>query len=180
MIWIMINVKGTEYIKKTPSNTYHIVKRLNGKCKHFGTYKTLSEAINVRDKLISDGEFDRKVETKTGEDYIHLTNYGTFFVSKSVNGKSKHFGTFKTLKEAIEFRDYCVWNDWNVESKRLYNTNELFKYIGKHHSGHYYVYKDIGKKREYFGTFNSLDDAVCERNNLLECNWDFDLLVEML
>lgn len=41
------------YIRKTSNNKYEICKSLNGKLKYFGRYNTISEAVKVRDKLIS-------------------------------------------------------------------------------------------------------------------------------
>lgn len=38
----------------------------------------------------------------------------SFQLKKCVNGKSKHFGSFKTLEEAIKARDELIKNNWGM------------------------------------------------------------------
>ena len=45
--------------------------------------------------------------------YIYLVGK-SFQLKKSVNGKTKHFGTFKTLEEAIKARDELIKNNWRT------------------------------------------------------------------
>lgn len=47
------------YIRKTPSKSYSIVKLVNGEHVYFGSYKDENEAIIIRDELIKCG-WDKK------------------------------------------------------------------------------------------------------------------------
>lgn len=174
----MNSVPGTELIKPNGKG-YSINRTEQGKFVYYGTYPTLIVALMVRDKFICCGwpEFHSKHKNNPGKFiYPHGNN---FVVTHKICGITKHFGTFKSLSEAEKFRDYCVKYDWNIEPKRVVSRHYLPKYINKSPCGSYYIYKNLKDKTEHFGTFRTLDEAVSERNKLIECDWDYDLLVEM-
>ena len=51
-------------------------------------------------------------KSSTGERYITHNRYG-YHVRKKVNGKTRHFGVYPTLKEAVRVRDYCIKYGWH-------------------------------------------------------------------
>ncbi len=51
-------------------------------------------------------------ETSTGQTYISRTSKGTYFIRKTVNGKYRHFGTYRTLEDAVLVRDYLIKHGW--------------------------------------------------------------------
>lgn len=95
---------------------------------HYGWYDNIRDALHDRDMLESCdwdlGEFvyiekenkyknmilppkelDRQMQ------YVYKAN-GGFRIQKKLNGELKHFGYFKTLKEALEKRDWLIENNW--------------------------------------------------------------------
>ncbi|MBR3213186.1 MAG: hypothetical protein IKF79_01605 [Methanosphaera sp.] len=98
-------------------------------------------------------------------------------VQKRIDGKTCHFGTGRTLIEALMIRDWCVMNNWEKSYPMPHSTGE--KYIRKL-QGYYCIQKIVNGKFEHFGSFKTLEDAVKERDLLIQCNWDFDALCEGL
>ena len=85
--------------------------------------------------------------------------------------RRKHLGTGRTLIEALMMRDWCREHGW---SKFISPT----RYIQRDEN-HWKVYKDLPEGRVHFGSFPSLELAQRERDLLIKCDWDWDLLVEM-
>ena len=103
------------YIYKR-NGLYFIKKHINGEYKWFKGSKSLKEAVEYRDKLIKNNWVDNgqlKIEELDDTRYIYLVGK-SFQLKKSVNGKTKHFGTFKTLVEAIKARDELIKNNWGM------------------------------------------------------------------
>lgn len=105
--------------------------------------------------------------------YIYLTNNSKYELRKRVNGKLTYFGVFNTLDDAKRYREYCMRYDWNVDP-----YYPKMKYITRQ-DGRYYIVKTINGKKELFGSFDNLEDAIFERDLCVSCDWDMDLLVEM-
>lgn len=83
--------------------------------------------------------------------------------------KNRRLGTARTLIEALMMRDWCVANGWRKFAggmRYLYfcPTNRLW-----------YIHKD----NVHHGCFKRLEDAMHERDCLVQCDWDYDLLVEL-
>ena len=67
---------------------------INDACKHFNcSFKELFDYADNR--------------------YIYLVGK-SFQLKKSVNGKQRYFGTFKTLEEAIKACDELIKNNWRM------------------------------------------------------------------
>ena len=82
---------------------------------YFGTYDTLEEALEKRDQLLKEGELVSKMKKKDTR-HINMTNTGKYVIRKMINGKIEHFGTFNTLEDAIDERDYLESIDWDYEN----------------------------------------------------------------
>lgn len=96
--------------------------------------------------------------------------------------KQKTCGFYNIKSEAEERVKFLKKHDWDLKhskitGRRNYTGNEL-KYIYKSHDT-YQIHKILDGSIYHFGTFNSLDEAKKERDLLIKCNWDYDLLVEM-
>ena len=104
-----------KYIRKR-NGLYYIQKHINGELKCFNGSKSLKEAVELRDKLIENNWRDNgQLGITELDDTRYIYSSGkSFMLKKSVNGKSKHFGTFKTLEEAIKARDELIMNNWGV------------------------------------------------------------------
>ena len=95
---------------------YYILKSINGEYKYFKGSSSLKEAVEYRDKLIKnnwcdDGQLG--IEELDDNRYIYSVGK-SFQLKKYINGKYKHFGTFKTLEEAIKARDELIKNNWGM------------------------------------------------------------------
>lgn len=104
-----------KYICKR-NGLYYIQKHINGELKCFKSSKSLKETIEFRDKLIENNWHDNRqlrIEELDDNRYIYR-NGKSFQLKKSVNGKQRYFGTFKTLEEAINARDELIKNNWGM------------------------------------------------------------------
>ena len=104
-----------KYIQKR-NGSYFIQKHINGEFKCFKGSKSLKETVELRDKLIENNWRDNG---QLGIEEIDDTRYiysvaNSFQLKKYINGKTKHFGTFKTLEEAIKARDELIKNNWRT------------------------------------------------------------------
>lgn len=158
------NDKEDRYIQQLKGK-FCIYKQVNGSRIYFGSFDTFEEAVNHRDYCENHGWSEECVVKKVDanpERYIKTNRY-----SFSVVHKSFTYGNFKTMEEAIECRDYCEEHDW---SKDCLPDNTM-KHIRKR-GNNYAIVKQIGEKHVYFGSFNSLQEAVNHRDYCVAENWD--------
>ena len=104
-----------KYIRKR-NGLYYIQKHINGELKHFKGSKSLKETIELRDKLIENNWRDNGqsgIEELDDTRYIYSVG-NSFQLKKYIKGKTKHFGTFKTLEEAIKVRNELIKNKWRT------------------------------------------------------------------
>lgn len=170
----MRNIPGTEYIQKDSScGRYHVVYQRTYK----GHFKTLIGALMIRDWCQANNwEVYPYQDTISKQKYIHKFK-DVWGVGKRVNGKMKYYGFFKELSDAIEYRDYIVHKGWS--SNHMYNkvfSNPL-KYIRKTTHG-YMVNAYINQKMTYFGTYNTLENAIEVRDLAIKYDGDWDLMCE--
>ena len=104
-----------KYIYKR-NGLYYIRKCINGEFKCFKGSNSLKETVEFRDKLIENNWRDNgQLGIEELDDIRYIYSVGkSFQLKKSVNGKSRHFGTFKTLEEAIKARDELIKNNWRM------------------------------------------------------------------
>ena len=95
---------------------YYILKSIDGEYKYFKGSTSLKEAVAFRDKLIENNWRDNgelKIEELEDNRYIYSVG-NSFQLKKYIKGKTKHFGTFKTLEEAIKARNELIMNNWGM------------------------------------------------------------------
>ena len=62
-----------------------------------------------------------KTVVKRGGNPTFIAPVGNkFLIRKTVNGSTKHFGTYMTLNEAVKVRDYCERHGWIKENLDKY------------------------------------------------------------
>ena len=93
------------------------------------------------------------------------------------NGKIKRLATARTLIEALMIRDWCKENDWKPFIHRS-------KFIQKQPYGGYQIYKhfkqkDGSYKKHCFGCYNTIEDAIEERDLLIKYDWDFEAVCSL-
>ena len=103
------------YIYKR-NGLYFIQKHINGELKCFKSSKSLKETVEFRDKLIENNWRDKgQLGIVELDDNRYIYSVGkSFQLKKYINGKTKHFGTFKTLEEAIKARNELIMNNWGM------------------------------------------------------------------
>ena len=96
--------------------------------------------------------------------YIHKTPNGTYTIVKSINGKMKAFGTYKSFSEACRIRDCLIERNWKPLPKTdEYYQKEYYKSIGK--SGERYKVRWIDR---YAGTVDTIEEALYFRDIVAE------------
>lgn len=103
------------YIRSSPDG-YIVTKVIDGELKYFGTYSTRPEAIAARDKLVANNwEIYEEMDEEEEYDINIYLKGDVFTVKKEFDGKFEIFGTFYDSIEAINFRNLCIRQNWNVE-----------------------------------------------------------------
>lgn len=148
---------------------YKIQKYSNGKNRYYGTYRTIIEALMARDKCIH-GEWKN---TKEKKPFIHIykISNGYYQIIRRYKGKLRSYGVYRTLIEALMARDVCMqkkWQNYRVPAN-----------IHRGSNGGFVVEKTIDGVREYFGIYNTLEEAEAEVEVLRSVGWDFDLWCEV-
>ena len=166
-------VPGTEniYLKK---NGYYIVsKHLSNGDGFVGSFKTLIQALMARDwAMVNDWRHYPKKTTFTNEKYISYSG-SSYVVSKKIKGKTRYYGGFKSLSEAIKHRDYCMKKGWSSNC-RYVNEDRNIRRRGEV----YEVYYTLNGVCTYYGGYRSLEHAREIRDLCEKYDGDWDLMVE--
>ena len=177
---------GEKYITKI-NNKYSVKKTINGKTYSTPVFNTIEEAKEIRAKWKAHGwglEYYNKIKKECGYTYFnrntlphyYIKHNGKYDVKKRLNGKTVHFGRYDTEEEAKERVEFLKKHNWDEQyiQKRIYPTTYIYKTL----SNNYTVTKYLNGKKETFGTFKDLQDAINERNHCIECDWDWELICQ--
>ena len=172
--------KYGKYITRTANKRFSVSKELNGEIKRFGYYKSLDEAKMVRDNLVS-------ANWEMDEEYI-LPNLGIenvdfnigkvgrrYAVYKWEDSTCTIFGIYRTVRAAKKIKNRLVSkkkNDFDYLDKHrekdtrfIYRVNEYYR-----------ISKSINGELKNFGHYNTLEEAISVRNQLIKNNWDDSFL----
>ena len=137
----------------------------------------LQSYLQAEDKLewLDTNIILRHKERSTDERYIYrITNTGKYRVSKynSLLAKQCYYGEYDTLEEAIRERDKQAKNGWKIPSRKRkpYKHQKHLYAIHKTPNGTF----TIQKQGVHYGTYKTLEDAIEERDWLIENNWNYD------
>lgn len=110
--------------------------------------------------------------------YIEKTKEGYIRIRKSINGKVYNFGSYKSLGEAMEMRDYFERKGWDkcLGERLKYSTKPKYWTITR--TGKYIPQRRINGEIVYGCACNSLDECLEEVELLNKCGWDLDALCE--
>ena len=183
---IDLNQEDMKFISKN-GRKYMIYKTIKGERTHFGSFESLEEAIKERDFLVEnnwgfpEGE-EIGVPRKLGKYGRYIAAKDEYFtVHKYINGKYHDFGLLTSVDDAIRLRDVLIENDWDINKvpKELlitYNRNASDKrlYYIKHYGGKYIVSRMFDGDMRIFGTFDTKEEAIAERDYLIAVNWQVE------
>lgn len=113
-----------------------------------------------------DNDTDMKYIQK--RNHKHVVSYN---IRKWDGERMVFYGAFSSLQEAQEYRDFLIKNNWDTSLKKL--VERPLKYV-YHIQGKYDVIPIVDNKQIYVGRFNTLEDAIYERDRFLEAECDFD------
>ena len=80
---------------------------------------TLQDALQKKHELLQQGKLrplPRGQHRNPENRYITKTQSNTYAIRKMVNGYHQHFGTYKTLEDAREERDYLESIEWDYDN----------------------------------------------------------------
>ena len=180
----MKNVPGTECISWIKSQKKFIVsKRINGYQKFLGSHKSLICALMIRDWCEAHNyEKYPKSLNKTGEHHIIQINKDPmqkYTVYKIIDGHHVTFGSYPTLKEARNRRDECIAHDWGLNLIQKDPLRFIDFIIRKDGKIKYNVkHKENGSTVNY-GLFDTIHEAMYERDLLEQYNWDFEVICNL-
>lgn len=172
--------KYGKFIQKTNNKRFTIVRELNGEMKRFGYYKSLDEAIMVRDNLVSEN-WDMSEEfilSNLGIEKVDL-NIGKvgrkYAVYNWEDSKCIIFGIYRSHRAANKIRRRLISkkkNDYEFLDKYQEKDTKFIYRVGEY----YRVTKSIGGKLKNFGHYNTLDEAISVRDELIKNDWDDSFL----
>jgi len=85
-----------------------------------GSFNTEEEAREAHAKLLHDGVIQNKRRgrpiSREEDRYIKKNKSGTYRIQKSVHGVIGHYGTFRTIEDAREERDYLESIGWDYDN----------------------------------------------------------------
>ena len=117
----------------------------------------------------------------TESKFYTKTKSNTYAITKSIKNETIYYHTFKTREEAENAVKYLKKNNWD-KKRFIYDyldgEPERMKYIKRMPNGKYSIQKYINGEYSHFGTFDTLEEAIRERDICVECDWDYDLIVE--
>lgn len=172
----------TQYINLV-GDVFRVAKMIDGNLKTFGHYRTLDQAIEIRNKLM-DNNWDDSIIDLSRVDrirreknrYIHKHNDG-FTIFKRINGELINFGFFENFDDAVEYRNILEENNWVLDEDD--DIEEKFdEYIYVKSDGKFYLMNEINGEMRIFGIFDEPLDAIAARLDCIRANWDLPSMPE--
>ena len=162
----VVNIKanyGDYMISAKEIHSYLQNHTINDACKHFNC--SFKELVNYTKINEPSEENTPKYDMR----YIYKRN-GFYYILKSINGEYKYFKGSPSLKEAIEFRDKLIENNWRNDEQLGIEELDDNRYIYSV-ANSFQLKKYINGKTKHFGTFKTLEEAIKARNELIMNNW---------
>ena len=173
-----------EYISERRGK-FSVDRIFNDKKYNFGVFNTYEEALDKVDYLEEEGwpisinnDEDEAVIDKFGRKLNNIEkNSNKFTVFKFINNEKVIFGEFDSLDEAKQIRDNLIDNAW--ESMEPNDRSKYGKYIQKKNNK-FVVSRIYEGVNHTFGYFNTFDEALNCREELVATNWgDLNIPHEM-
>ena len=98
---------------KESNGVFYIFNEIDGKEVYFGQFLTVEEARRNKKMFIESGWDQSLVKGLNPEKKFIVSKGRRYSIVNTVNGKKRNFGTFNTLIEAQDKRDFLIENNWD-------------------------------------------------------------------
>lgn len=139
---------------------------------YYGSYATRKEAEEVEQTI--DSREPQREPIRPVEYYTNPSIYKRgdhYEINKTIQGKTHYLGSFTTYEEALSFYEKITINGIDGELNKEKPT-KLPRYIYKTKSNKYGIHKYNGRKQEYYGSYNTLEEAVEMVEKLEKYGWN--------
>lgn len=163
--------------------TFRINKSFDGTLYNFGKFDTLEDAELAREILINNNWNQFKIPDELYS-WRFFTEYNppmhAYEVINLIDDDFISFGFFKTIENAKLAIKILIENNWNSSKVPLYlyskNSNIRIHLRGQYKS--FSVVRKINGEITYYSTFDTMREAMIERNKLLLSNWEEEETLE--
>lgn len=154
---------------------FSVDRVFNDKKYNFGVFNSYEDALDKIDYLEEEGWpisvniGENELVDEFGRVLTNIEKYDdNFIVFKFIDGEKVIFGEFESLDEAVSIRDNLIDNAW--ESMEPNDRSKYGKYIQKSHNK-FVVVRVYNGVYHNFGYFDSFEEALECRENLVATNW---------
>ena len=169
----MRNIPSTKHISKHKEG-FQVEKQIEGKRKYFGYGRTLIEALMIKD-IVSANGWNKPINKLNPHRNVHRLQNGNYMITRKIKGKTRYYGHFLNLEDALEYRDFLDKHGWSTNNR--YNRNPHAG-ITLNKCGSYEVFHYHNGKNEYFGCYKTLEEAKEVKLLCKKYDGDWDLIVE--
>ena len=162
---------------------FKIQKVFEGELYNFGIFDTLADATTARDILIQNNWEDSLVP-----ETLYSWRFFTFYnpplngweIRNVIDTNLLSFGVFPSIENVKTAIKILIDNDWNSSNVPLdlYSKYSNIQYFKRPKGEVYSVVRRINDTFERYGSFNTYEEALEERNKLLLSNWDVEEIDE--
>jgi len=101
--------------------------------------------------------------------------HSLYYVQRQKGGKLIIYGKFRKHEEAIQLRNKLIQEGTLKERRGKHRIKDWNKrYIHQIGNGKYSIQKQVNGEYCSFGVWNTLEDAIDERDYLEQIGWDYD------
>ena len=101
--------------------------------------------------------------------------HNLYTVQRQKGEKLIIYGKFQEPEEAIQLRNKLIQEGTLKERRGKHRIKDWQnRYIKKTYNGKYAVQKQVNGEYCWFGVWNTLEDAIDERDYLESIGWDYD------
>ena len=103
---------------------------------------------------------------------------GGYILRKIINGQTCYYGTYHTLKDALDMKKELIKHDWSKEyyeehkpSQEYKRKQDLPQHIRKSNNNKYEIIKYMDGKLRYFGRYDTLEEAKNAKDEIIKNDW---------
>ena len=155
---------------------YKIQKSNNGQVYDYGIFDTLEDAITARDILMENNWDDYKVPENLYS-WRHFTTYNPplngWEIRNLIGTNLLSFGVFTSIDNVKKAIKILIENNWNTKYVPLdmYSPYSNIRYYKRSKGEIFVVIRRVNDGFERYGSFNTYEEAITQRNRLFCSNW---------